>query len=127
MTYLAGLLSGALSGVAIAWVGAKAMKSDESRILMSLLENKIFLVAGSIFWVFLFCPMVTYDYSLKYTREGYNALWEHALTTLLFNLPILILLIWQNRLYWKPYLIFFVTIFFAIGFLIPLLFNLIAG
>lgn len=127
MTYLAGLLSGALSGVAIAWIGAKVMKSDESIILMSLLEYKIFIVIGFIFWVFLFCPMVTYSYSLKYAREGYNALWEHALTTLLLNLPFLLLIIWQNRFYWKPYLIFFVTIFFAVGLLIPLLFNLIAG
>ena len=143
MKYLAGVIPGAIAGIAIALSASISMKiSNEVRWMKG--EIKIYPIILFFIFTFLFGPALSFMYSLKFKTEGVDALWEYSLFNTLNLLLFLVICYfmnkkwgkyiskgkgyWINKEIWKESLISFLIIIFALFWLLPLIFNrIIAG
>ena len=138
MTYLIGLIPGAVAGIAIALLTSKAMKLSEEIKWMKG-EIKAYPVILFFIVTFLFGPALTFVYSIKFEREGPSAFWYYAVSNTV-NVSFMIVISywinkkwgkyirkktgsWINKKIWRESLISFLIFIFALIWLLPLLYN----
>ena len=122
MEFIIGLLPGLIAGAAMAYALAAQKEYRFSTLEKWILGSGVVAIN-----MFLLGPMGSYFYSLKFARVGAAAIWEHGIFLTVNLAPIIGLGIWYNKNAWKPILLMTVIIILALGWLTPLLFNLVAG
>lgn len=143
MTYLIGLIPGAIAGIAIALLVSKSMKIDkEVRWIKS--EIKTYPIILFLVVTFLIGPALSFLYSWKFKTDGTDAFRYYSLSNT-FNLFLFMVIIyvvnrkwgnyiykktgsWINKEIWKEALITWLIFVLALIWLLPLIFNrIVAG
>ena len=119
--YLIGILPGAIAGTALAWMFLKneGYYFDER-------VRKLLTIGGVLSCTFIIGPLISYMYSFRFEREGADALWGHGWITTLPALIIYILVLLADRTGWKTYIPHGLLFIFALGWLLPIIYNWLA-
>jgi hypothetical protein len=124
MIYLVGSISGGFAAFVWCWFLVKFIKTDkESNWSKGVLW--FFIAAGIIVLTFLLGPLLSWRYSISYTFAGANALWNYVFVTNIPAFCIILVGIIVNKNYWKNYIIFGLSFIFCLGWLLPILYNLL--
>jgi len=124
MTYLIGCISGGLAGLTLTWFITKFTKDDKNS-KWSKGEMWFFIIAGILVLAFLVGPFLSWRYSIRYSHDRADALWNYVFVTNIPALFILLVGIMANKLHWRSYLIFGLGFIFSLGWLLPILHNLL--
>lgn len=128
MTYLIGIIPGAIAGIFYAWWGTKLVKPNEN-YKWSLWASLYYKVMGFIIMPFIIGPLATYFYSFIYGNKGINGFLKYAYSWIFCSIIGIIgaRYYWKDKKLWRLYLIGLFVFIFAFGLLVPLLYYLING
>lgn len=116
--YLIGILPGVIAGIGLAWM----FRTHEGYYFEGRVR-KLLTIGGVLSCTFVFGPLISYMYSFRFEREGADALWGHGLTTTVPIVILYILALLADRTGWKIYIPQVLVVIFALGWLLPFLYN----